>query len=122
MTFYDKMQKMPLIAKVLMGGIPILLVIIWFVYLQVYGRKLEKDFFRNEFSSVVVKSNSYYGRSEEFHLENGVKLYFMPPIGDKIMIGDSVRKETNTYIYDVYRKDMNGEYKFWATYNREEIY
>jgi len=46
----------------------------------------------------------------------------MPPIGNKIMIGDSVRKESNNYIYDVYRKDMNGEYKFWATYDREAIY
>lgn len=122
MTFYDKMQNMPLIAKILIGGIPILSVIIWFLYLQINGRRLEKEFFRNEISSVVVKSNSYYGRSEEFHLENGVKLYFMPPIGDKIMIGDSIRKESNTYIYEVYRGNANGEYKLWATYNREEIY
>lgn len=122
MTVYDKILNMPLVAKALIGGIPILIVVIWFLYLQINGRRLEKEFFRNEISSFVIKSNSYYGRSEEFHLENGVKLYFMPPIGNKIMIGDSVRKEPNTYIYDVYRKDVNGEYKLWATYNREEIY
>lgn len=99
-----------------------MLVIVWFLYLQINGRRLEKEFFRNEISSFVIKSNSYYGRSEEFHLENGIKLYFMPPIGNKIKIGDSVRKGSNTNTYNVYRKDINGEYKFWATYNGGRIY
>jgi len=62
MTVYDKMQKMPLVAKILIGGIPILIVVIWFFYLQINGRILEKEFFRIEISSVVIKSSSYYGR------------------------------------------------------------
>jgi hypothetical protein len=118
----ERMKKMPLLVKVLIAGIPILIVIIWFMQLQINGRDAEKDFFLREISSVVVKSNSYYGRSEEFHLEDGVKLYFMPPIDDKIIIGDSVRKEPNTYVYYVYRKDENGEYNFWNMYNRKRMY
>lgn len=120
MISYDNVKSMPLIVKILIGGIPIVFFIIWFVYLQINGRKLRKEFFQNEISSIVVKSNYYYGRSKEFYLKDGVKLYFMPPINGKIIINDSVRKESNTYIYNVYRKDVNGEYKFWATYNDEE--
>ncbi len=119
---FDNMQKMPLIVKILTGGVPILLVIFWFIYLQINGSRLKKEYFRKEISSVVVKSNSFYGRSKVFHLEDGVKLSFMPPIDNKIMIGDSIKKEPNTYIYDVYRKDVNGEYKFWTTYDFERIY
>jgi len=122
MTFSERIQRIPLIFKILTGAIPILFVVIWFISLQINGRRLEKEFFKNEISSFVVKSNSYYGRSVEFHLENGVKLYFMPPVGDKIMKGDSIKKVSNTYSYDVYRKDIDGKYKFWATYDRERIY
>lgn len=117
-----RMLKMPLIVKILIGGIPILFVIVWFIILRINGYRGAKEFFREKISSVVVKSNSYYGRSVEFHLKNGIKLGFMPPIGNKIMIGDSVQKAPNTNIYDVYRKDTNGEYKFWATYDGERIY
>lgn len=105
------------IFNIIFGGICILAVIIWFIYLQINGSKQEKEDYTKPIFSKVVKSNSYYGRSVEFHLEDGVKLYFMPPINDKIMIGDSIRKDANTYIYDVYRKQSNGEYKFWTTYN-----
>ncbi|HTO16567.1 MAG TPA: hypothetical protein VLZ83_12405 [Edaphocola sp.] len=105
------------IFNIIFGGICILAVIIWFIYLQINGRKQEKEDYIKPIFSKVVKSNSYYGRSVEFHLEDGVKLYFMPPINDKIMVGDSIRKDANTYVYDVYRKQPNGEYKFWTTYN-----
>jgi hypothetical protein len=105
------------IVNIIFGGICMLAVIIWFICLQINGRKQEKEDYIKPIFSKVVKSNSYYGRSVEFHLEDGVKLYFMPPINDKIMIGDSIRKDANTYVYDVYRKQPNGEYKYWTTYN-----
>jgi hypothetical protein len=76
MRVYDGTQRIPLVTKMLVAGIPILIVVIWFVYLQINGNKLERENFRNNINSVVIKSNSYYGRSEEFHLENGVMLYF----------------------------------------------
>lgn len=88
--------------------------------MQRNGVAYKKKFLNEEISAIVIKSNSYYGRSEEFHLANGLKLYFLLPVDNKIMIGDSIRKEPNTYFYDVYRKSTTGEYKFLATYNFEE--
>ena len=113
--------KMPFIVKILIGGVPILIVIVWFITMQINGVKYKRIFYNEVISSIVVKSNSYYGRSVEFHLENGLKLYFMPPVENKLIIGDSIEKRSNTYIYDVYRKDVNGAYRFWATYDFERI-
>lgn len=110
-------RKIKKIINIIAGSIPIIAVILWFVNLQVSGVKQKEQDFKKKISSVVVSSQSYYGRSQEFCLEDGVKLYFMPPINDKIMIGDSIFKQANTYIYEVYRRDVNYKYKFWASYN-----
>ncbi|HTO16582.1 MAG TPA: hypothetical protein VLZ83_12485 [Edaphocola sp.] len=103
--------------NVIFGGICILGVVVWFIYYQIKGNEMGKEFYKDTISSYVIKFNSFYGRSVEFHLEDGKRLYFMPPINDKIIIGDSIRKDANTYVYDVYRKQPSGEYKFWTTYN-----
>lgn len=112
-----KIGKVKKIISITAASIPIIAVILWFVNLQVSGAKQKEQDFRRKISSVVVSSQSYYGRSQEFCLEDGVKLYFIPPINDKIMIGDSIFKQANTYIYEVYRRDVNFKYKFWASYN-----
>lgn len=97
-------------------------VVVYFFYLQIDGFKRKKYFFENAISSVVIKSSSFYGRGQEFHLHNDVRLFFLPPIGDKIMIGDSIDKDANTYIYKVFRKDTNGEYRFWTTHSFIRLY
>lgn len=116
------MKNMPLIAKILIAGIPILCIGIWIIYIQVNGEKLKKKNYASPISSTVVMFTSYYGRSSEFRLENGIKLYFMPPVGDKILIGDSIKKDPNTYLYKVCRKDSNGIYKLWATYSLDRVH
>ncbi|WP_212592631.1 hypothetical protein [Sphingobacterium humi] len=114
--------KPPLAIKILLGLLVVILFFGTHIVLSIRGSKNKKSFYEQSFASLIIKSNIYQGRSVEFHLENGLKVYFLPPVGDKIMIGDSIRKDVNTYIYDVYRKDANGEYKFWATYNKDRIY
>lgn len=121
MTIFEKMEKMPLVLKVIIGGIPILLVIIYSFFLSNRGTKNREQFYIQGFSSTVLRSNtSLTGRATEFHLSNGLKIYFGFSTNSTIGIGDSIRKEPNTYMYDVYRKDVTGEYKFLATYNFEE--
>lgn len=113
--------KAPLAVKILFGAIAIGLILYNIVYPFYRGSKNKKAFYEQSFSTLVIKSNSYQGRSVEFHLENGLKVYFLPPVEDKIMIGDSVRKEKYSYEYDVYRKNDKDEYIFFATYNIERI-
>ena len=113
--------KAPLAVKIFFGLLAVTLFFGTYIVLSIKGSKNRKAFYEQSFSSVVVKSNSYQGRSVEYHLENGLKIYFLPPVDGKIMIGDSVRKEKNTYQYEVYRKNDEGVYVFFATYNKERI-
>jgi hypothetical protein len=113
--------KAPLAVKILFGAIAIGLILYNIVYPFYRSSKNKRAFYEQSFSVLVIKSNSYQGRSVEYHLENGLKIYFLPPVDGKIMIGDSVRKEKNTYQYEVYRKNDEGVYVFFATYNIERI-
>jgi hypothetical protein len=115
-----KMNKIPLLLKIMIGGIPILLILIYLLVLNNKGTLNRKSFYRQGFSSVVVKKDVFQGRSFEFLLKNGLIVHFGLSSVNMIEVGDSIRKDANTYIYDVYRKDENGEYKFWVTYNFEQ--
>lgn len=114
------MNKIPLVLKIMIGGIPILLILIYLVVLNSKGARNRNSFYRQGFSSIVVKKDVFQGRSFEFSLKNGLTIHFGLSSVNMVEVGDSINKEPNTYIYDVYRKDGNGEYKFWVTYNFEQ--
>lgn len=113
--------KAPLAVKILFGAVVIALLIYNVFYVSYRANKNKKEFYEKEFSSVVLSSNSFEGRTVEFHLENGLKLYFLPPVESKIMVGDSIRKEKETYRYKVYRKNDNNKYKYFSTYDFDQI-
>lgn len=114
------MNKIPVALKVMIGGIPIVLVLIYLLVINNKATQNRKNFYHQGFSSMVVKKNIFQGRSFEFLLENGLKVHFGLSSENIIEVGDSIKKESNTYIYDVYRRDGNGKYKFWFTYNFEQ--
>ena len=121
MKYLEKISNAPIALKLVIGAVPVLIIAMWFISMQVNGYKYNQKFFNEPISSIVMNSNSYYGRSVEFHLKNGFTLYFLPPINDKIMIGDSVQKERKTYQYNVYRKNANGIFELFACYNFKNI-
>ena len=114
------MNKMPFFLKALLGGIPILLVIVYILTMVNGGIKNRKQFYTQHFSSIIVSSNTFQGRSTEFHLANGLKLYFGLGVLNSVMVGDSIKKEANTYTYYVYRKNISGEYNFFTSFNSDK--
>ena len=114
--------KMPLILKILIAGVPILIAVLYSFYSTSNDIKNKKQFYKQEISSLVIKSDISDGRVTEFYLENGLKIYFGLLVNNTIAVGDSIKKDSNTYIYDVYRKKENGKYKFWSTYDFERVY
>jgi glucose uptake protein GlcU len=112
--------KMSTKLKVIFGIIAVVLFFSIYLILLTKERKNKKKFYEQGFSTLVVSSNMYQGRSIEVHLQNGLKIYFMPPLGTKIMIGDSIKKERSTYVYKVYRKEHK-TYKYLTTYDFENI-
>jgi len=79
---------------------------------------LKRNFFETQINSLLVKSEPYQGmRSVRFHFANGLTVCYPPIEKYKLVIGDSVQKEANTYNYNVYRRQANGEYTYLATYD-----
>ena len=113
--------KAPLGVKILLGCVALSLIGYNIFYVAYKANRNKKEFYKSPFSSKVVSSNWFEERTIEFHLENGLKLYFLPPVDEKIVIGDSVEKKEETYEYRVFRKDKTNEYKYYSTYNFENI-
>jgi|GEM_PF-6758597 len=70
-------KKMPIFLKIIIAGVPIILIIVYLIFTTNRDLQNREQFFIQEFSSVVISSNnSSTGRSIEFHLSNGLKIYF----------------------------------------------
>ncbi len=113
-------NNIPLMFRIITRVIGItgaIAVLVWLIILVTREENNKNKFYKEGFSTTVVSSNLYQGRSMEFHLKNGLKVYFIPPVENRIMIGDSIQKQRNTYLYEVYRKNTNNNYDFFATYD-----
>lgn len=84
-------------------------------------RRNKQQFYSRSVSSIVIDSSLYYGRSIEYKLLEGSKVYLTKSHKCKIAIGDSIQKQKSTYMYDVYRKNSKFEYKFVGTYDFRKI-
>lgn len=96
------------IIAILMGG---------FIFLFVREDRLTKEFYEMKINSLVTKSSDWQKRSIDFYLANGVVLNFVVPIEDKLKLGDSISKKSNTYLYKVYRKDTEDVYVYFTEYS-----
>jgi hypothetical protein len=85
------------------------------------GKKKAEQFYSATFKSKVVGCQLLYGRTLEFELENQQTIFFFPPVGNKLKIGDLIVKDKYTSKYTVLRKNIEGEYEFYKTYDREVI-
>ena len=120
MTFSEQWKRSPTWLNVI-GILFIVCPLIWFVYFIIDGNRDNKEFYEKEFSTKVVSSDSYFGRSEEYHLENGLDVYLLLSVKDKIKIGDSLRKDSNTFNYTIYRKDADSVYQFIGIFDAEDV-
>ena len=113
--------KAPSGVKFLLGIVAVGLMAYSIFYASYKANKNKKEFCKRAFSSKIIRSIFFEGRTVEFHLDNGLKLYFLPPVGDKIMIGDSVEKKDETYQYHVFRKKETSEYQYLSTFDFNQI-
>lgn len=72
----EVIAKMPLIIKILIGGVPLLIAVLYSYYSISDDIKNKEQFYKQEISSLVMKSNVSERRVTEFHIENGLKIYF----------------------------------------------
>lgn len=62
------------------------------------------------------------GNSNAYYLTNDLKIFLAFNKDNQITVGDSIYKEANTFIYDVYRKDENDQYEYKGTYDFNDVY
>lgn len=110
-------SRLPLTLKLVFSLFPIILIIGVFIYLHLRSLQLTKQFYNMEINSVVVQRSDWKRSSIDFHLENGVVLTFLAPAERTLEIGDSIRKVSNSYKYDVYRRDLTNEYQLIKSYD-----
>jgi hypothetical protein len=111
------LKNVPIALKILIGGIPILLGIIYVVVMENKIAENKRRFYSQGFSSIVLrnKNNIYTGRTTDFYFKNGLKISFWLSAKNTLLIGDSIQKGEYTYTYNIYRKDIEGVYKYYAT-------
>lgn len=117
----DTLKRLKMLKNIV-SFIPIALIVGGLVYLQFRGDRIESKFYEANINSIVVERSDWQKRSIDFYLDNKMTLNFLAPVEGKIMVGDSIKKMPNTYSYSVYRKDLHGNYKLFATYDYRKKY
>jgi hypothetical protein len=107
-------------SKAVFFILPVILVIGIFVYLHIRSAQLTRGFYRMKINSVVIKRSDWKKSSIDFILNNAVVLTFLAPAEGTLEIGDSIQKVSNTFIYSVYRRNINNEYELIRTYDYNE--
>lgn len=100
--------------------LPVILVVGIFIYLHLRSIELTKEFYGMKINSVVIKRSDWKRSVIDFHLNNGVVLTFLAPAEGTLEIGDSIHKVSNTFKYNVYRKNINNQYELLRAYDYNE--
>ncbi len=111
-------------SKVLFVSIPIISIIVFMVYNYITFGDEKGKFYQSSISGVVVEKSRTWqtGRTNTYLMYNGLSLELSFDKASQLSVGDSLYKENNTYIYDVYRKNNYGQYEHRGTYNFNEVY
>ncbi len=98
---------------------PILILVGILLYFHFNGKKMNKKFYNNSLNNIVVKSNNWQGRVKQFILNNDIKIESSVIDSYNIMVGDSIVKDSKSYIFRIYRKENDGKYIFIKQYTLE---
>ncbi|PZF73751.1 hypothetical protein [Taibaiella soli] len=110
--------KMPLGLKIL-ALIIVIAAAIWTGIISLLrDGKNRNDFYIKSFTSLVLTASSTDGgRFTTHELTNGLKIDFFQSARNQLEVGDSVQKDDNTFKYNVYRRDIVGEYQFLGVFD-----
>ena len=115
-------MKIPSALKVLAALLPLSILIGSFIYLSLRAQREEKNFYKKEIASLIVRYSDWQKRSVDFYLADGTRLNFFNPAEDRIAVGDSIYKSRNTFQYMVFRKKAHGKYQLVAIYDYRKKY
>ena len=83
---------------------------------------LEREKFKESaINSYIVKKKSNWtgGRSYDYLTKNGIVITLLNKYS--LVMGDSVSKQNDTFKFKIYRKDSLGNYKYYNSYDLEQL-
>lgn len=89
-------------------------------FFEVKKHYVRKNYYESSLKTKIIRlgSNISAGRSYDYITKSGVIITLMN--SDTLFIGDSIVKEKNNWVFELYRKNKTGNYKFVSTYNLDK--
>lgn len=102
----------------------VIIVVGYIIYINSIIGKNENRFYLSRIESIVIRKEVSWmsGNSNAYYLKNDLKIFLAFNKENQISVGDSIFKEPNTYIYNVYKKNHKGRYEHSGTYDFNEVY
>jgi len=94
-----------------------LLITIFFFIFTIRGKINDQSFFRSKINSKVASQNNWQGRAIEFRLENGLRIDSSALQKFPLEIGDSIVKPSQSWIFEIYKRDNIGNYLYFGKYD-----
>jgi len=87
---------------------------------QIKGSHERKVFYLADIKSKIIKieNNISGGRSYDYITKSGIIITLMN--SDTLLLGDSIAKEKNNWVFELYRKNTSENYKFIKAYNYDK--
>ncbi len=117
-------KKRKKILNIVLGGGSILAMLGIIIYIQITINKDANKFYKSSISSIIMNKGTDWltGRANVFRLSDGLKIFLAIDKENQLSVGDSIYKKTNTYIYDVYRKNEYEQYQFRGNYDFRKVH
>ena len=89
----------------------VIIVVGYIIYINSIIGKNENRFYLSRIESIVIRKEVSWmsGNSNAYYLKNDLKIFLAFNKENQISVGDSIFKEPNTYIYNVYKKNQKGD-------------
>lgn len=89
-------------------------------YFEISEYHAKKVYYLTDLKSKIIKieNNISGGRSYDYITKSGIIITLMN--SDTLFIGDSIVKEKDNWVFELYRKNKTGNYKFIRTYNLDK--
>jgi hypothetical protein len=73
-------------------------------------------FVKNKINAKIVRVYNYENKSLQFYYDENYCITTTVTKGDTLIIGDSIVKEMNAVVFDVFRKNKLNKYEFFKKY------
>jgi hypothetical protein len=112
-------MRMKKLLKKLLRISPIILFFGIIIYSVTITHFEKKHFFESKLNTIVIKkkNNLTGGRTYDYITRNNIVITIGKSDCSNLELGDSIVKKANNWEFDIFKRDINGEFKFYRSCN-----